>query len=795
VLLCILPLFSFLVVPAANGLDPPRPGELESLKKTGEYGKRLKHALELGNNRIGKHLLENAAAKIRPRVVPMAPPPSWAGMQTKGDAKALALLIEFPDYPHRNTPAEIAESLFGEGPPSNGFLDSLKNYYARSSYGQLSISGGILGWYTTVDNSSALDIENTPWYTLRENVIKEALNYYKSQGYDFSPYDADNDGYIDCLMVFWSVPQGTWGSFWWGYFIGSFDANFLLSGKRIRDYTWQPAYDNVLGVMNLRTVIHEVGHVLGLPDYYDYSPDYGPNGGLGGIDMMDSAAWDHNCFSKWVLDWISPVVVASGSRNLTLNPSGISNDAVLVMPNVTANDIFSEFFMVQNRGRTGNDGNFAYNGNEYQFPNNGLLIWHVDATLNASKTDYFYNNQSATHKLLRLMEADGLEEIELGTGRANAGDFYVPGKIFGNLSTPSSRNYAGQATGVTVSGIAGDVTVNGGLWSATVSVVPSSVSVTVNSSPPGRQIVVDGTTRTTPASFTWEGGSQHTLETASPQSGAVGTRYVFASWSDGGAQSHSVTSLSDATYTASFTTEHRLTTAVSPAGSGSVTPSCAGGCWYAGGSPVSLLAVPADGYSFGGWTGDVSGTANPQTLTMNAPVGATAGFTAIPAAPNLSVSPAEGLSSSGPRGGPFSPASAQYTIRNTGGVSLDWTATRVRAWAEVSPSGGTLGAGQSATVTVSIGFAAGDLVAGSYSDTVTFANTTDGSGNSTRGVSLVVNEAAGGAGNGGGGSGGGGGGCSVGGRSGAGTPWDLAAVYIVLVLLLSCRRPKGSPLR
>jgi hypothetical protein len=76
-------------------------------------------------------------------------------------------------------------------------------------------------------------------------------------------------------------------------------------------------------------------------------------------------------------------------------------------------------------------------------------------------------------------------------------------------------------------------------WSAARSVVieVARVAHTVDTSPTGLQIVVDGTPYTAPQTFEWTPGSSHTLAVVSPQAGAAGTRQVFASWSDGGAQS------------------------------------------------------------------------------------------------------------------------------------------------------------------------------------------------------------------------------------------------------------------
>src|SRR5690606_13148207 len=56
----------------------------------------------------------------------------------------------------------------------------------------------------------------------------------------------------------------------------------------------------------------------------------------------------------------------------------------------------------------------------------------------------------------------------------------------------------------------------------------------------------------------------------------------------------------------------------------------------------------------------------------------------------------------------------------------------------LSATAGTLAPGETAVVTVSIGAAANALAAGSYADTVSFVNTTDGAGSTTRPVSLTV---------------------------------------------------------
>ena len=90
---------------------------------------------------------------------------------------------------------------------------------------------------------------------------------------------------------------------------------------------------------------------------------------------------------------------------------------------------------------------------------------------------------------------------------------------------------------------------------------PATVAVTVDTAPTGLSISVDGGgTLTAPQTFNWTPSSNHTITTTSPQSGGTGKQYVFTSWSDAGAISHSITVPASATtYTASFKTQWQVT--------------------------------------------------------------------------------------------------------------------------------------------------------------------------------------------------------------------------------------------
>jgi hypothetical protein len=123
----------------------------------------------------------------------------------------------------------------------------------------------------------------------------------------------------------------------------------------------------------------------------------------------------------------------------------------------------------------------------------------------------------------------------------------------------------------------------------------------------------------------------------------------------GATNPQNLTITGNATVTADFIpipTQYYLTTAVSPAAGGSISPASG---YYASGSVVTISATPAPGYQFAGFTGALSGTANPQNLTITGNASVTATFTPVPPEYYLTtaVSP--------PGGGSISPASGYHT--------------------------------------------------------------------------------------------------------------------------------------
>lgn len=449
--LSLLSAFLFCFSIPAAGMERPSREQVETYRKDGTFANRAAFARKIGNDKFTpgaaarlknklriKSLMRGGATRSEALV--MAPPPAWRGMPTSGTPKILVLLIRFSDYANANSSTTVNTQVFGAG--TGGYpYESLTNYYSRSSYGLLTMQGATLGWY----NTGALRAAVPETVAGRETLIKQALNYFNGQGHDFAQYDNDGDGAVDYFAVIWTGPDNGWGNFWWGYKTTFEDTSFSVDGKSLASYSWQWESNPPGGAFSPLTLIHETGHALGLPDYYDYDDAVGPKGGLGGLDIMDGTAGDHNPFSKFMLDWLSPVNSASGSLSGTLRPSDAFPDAIKAMSDAVPGEIFNEFFMVQNRRQTGND---------QGLPGSGLLIWHVDARLDGSGQDFIYDNSNTDHKLLRLMEADGLEEIE-SNGAADAGDYYAGAATFSPVTVPNSDKYDGTFTGINLGNIGG----------------------------------------------------------------------------------------------------------------------------------------------------------------------------------------------------------------------------------------------------------------------------------------------------------------------------------------------------
>ena len=213
-----------------------------------------------------------------------------------------------------------------------------------------------------------------------------------------------------------------------------------------------------------------------------------------------------------------------------------------------------------------------------------------------------------------------------GTVSPASGNFFNAGTVVPVLATPNAGFAFVNWTGPVASATSASTTVTmDAAKSVTANFAPAAgTPVTVNV-PAGISFTLNGVTLTGPRTVNLPAGT-YTLSTTSPQALGAGTQAVFASWSDGGAISHTITvNTAPLAITATFTTQFQLTTAAGAGGT--VTP--ASGLFFNAGTVVPVVATPNAGFAFVNWTGPVaSAAAASTTVTMDAPKSVTANFTA-----------------------------------------------------------------------------------------------------------------------------------------------------------------------
>ncbi len=158
-------------------------------------------------------------------------------------------------------------------------------------------------------------------------------------------------------------------------------------------------------------------------------------------------------------------------------------------------------------------------------------------------------------------------------------------------------------------------------------------TVTVGTDPSGLPITVDGMTAASPKTFNWTIGSTHSLSVSSPIPIGSGSRYLWLSWSDGGAMAHTITADADMTLTARFVKQHQVSIGASPGNRtvlvDNVSIAARTMFWWDDGVPHWLEAPPQPDdtpfvrYEWQSWS---DGMARAHSVAATAPLSLTATF-------------------------------------------------------------------------------------------------------------------------------------------------------------------------
>ena len=310
---------------------------------------------------------------------------------------------------------------------------SVDEYYYLSSYGTLDLDITVLDSWFTPKHMSSYYKDKTVTMGDREvpigdqMILNEALDYLDDK-MDLSKFDSDGNGYIDAVVMINTLTVNSdsnfsWAFRYWNIYSDGDDNLYQYDGVSANDYAWmsygfihesadkfgRPTYNNN-SVINPKTYIHEMAHILGAEDYYDtsYEDEFGP---LWGKDIMDASIGDHNPFTKISLGWItsSRLVTTDSSISLTLEDFKKNGDTIILATNFDPTlGAYQEYYILMYYTKGGlNTSQKSY------FAQNGLVIYHVNASLyyetRGEDTVYFLDNDNdsgGSHKnfLLELVK-------------------------------------------------------------------------------------------------------------------------------------------------------------------------------------------------------------------------------------------------------------------------------------------------------------------------------------------------------------------------------------------------------
>jgi M6 family metalloprotease-like protein len=352
---------------------------------------------------------------------------------TTGNVQGICLIVDFSDDAGALSPQTVSNYCNLVGFSGFGNNGSVRDYY-------YDVSDGLLTYTNYVPTAYYRALHPKTYYTnpaigygqRARELITEALTALNSQGFDFSQYDADDDGVIDALNCFYAGEitnnwaEGLWPHAGW--------ISYCADGVCTQRYQ----ITDMSTMLTLGTFVHENGHMLmGWPDLYDYDYD---STGVGQFCLMAFGTTDTNpcepcAYMKHVAGWTQTTVL-NGPPQIGVSVPASSTNQIYKFNHPT---LSNEYYLIENRQQTWRDA---------QLPDAGLAIWHVDTNGNNS-----YNEMlPESHFLVTLVQADGRWDLEHDANYGDSTDLWsTPGFIRCTTGTvPNTNWWSGSSSGLAI---------------------------------------------------------------------------------------------------------------------------------------------------------------------------------------------------------------------------------------------------------------------------------------------------------------------------------------------------------
>lgn len=374
-----------------------------------------------------------------------------------GTIHAICPLVGFPDKPFGKTKAEFEALMNQAGYNTGGATGSVRDFYYENSYGQMELVVTVAGPYTAShelkyygENVNGNCVNVSHMIELTGEIAGLAF-----AGVSPADYDNNNDGYIDAFHFIYAgygEEAGGDADAIWAHAYTSLSNPFNVGdNKRLSKYSCSPELRGRQGsgITRIGVIAHEMGHIFGLPDFYD--ADAGTDGsytGTGKWDLMAAGSWNGvnndgsspahiNMYAKIQLGWVNPVILDS-PREITGMPNSAGNPVAYVYNT----PVEGEYYVLENRQKEGFDG---------YVPGSGLLIYHVSLT----GDDIRHNRVNNTHpQRMYPVCASSTYQIPSGLesyGSINSAGCPFPGTSgktsFTDTAAPAAFTWEGTSVG------------------------------------------------------------------------------------------------------------------------------------------------------------------------------------------------------------------------------------------------------------------------------------------------------------------------------------------------------------
>ncbi len=292
----------------------------------------------------------------------------------------LVIYIRFADDPEFSSSRQSFDDMFS---PETG--NTLKSYYKEVSYNNLTINSTHYPVSSAINNVSFKDFYQRSYYQpynattntagykneneqgLREHaLLASAVDWINSNSPVPSSVNIDSDGnsYVDNVCFIIQGSNGAWDDLLWAHRWALTSRGVYINGKRVFDYTFLP--ENQVSV---RTICHEMFHVLGAPDLYHYT-NQGVISPVGSWDLMESGGGHMLTYMKWKYSnrkWIKDIPEITSTGYYFLNPVTSSSENCYRIASAFSSD---EYFIVEYRKKSGTF--------ESRVPGSGLIVYRID---------------------------------------------------------------------------------------------------------------------------------------------------------------------------------------------------------------------------------------------------------------------------------------------------------------------------------------------------------------------------------------------------------------------------------